>query len=267
MYEQQIKLISDDGEDEGYPGFGRKVSLKTVNKIAQSICKLTLKEEKQSVGTGFFMRVILEGKNINCLITNYHIISQDLVDTKKKIKVQIEKENKEIELELDRNKRFIKCFKKPIDITLIEIINSDDIINDVIFLLYDCNYLLGYEHYNQSDIIILQHPLGEETNLGIGKIMNIQQFEFEHSIETENGSSGSPVILIGNLNVIGIHKQCNKKNNNGIGTFIGEIFKEFEKEKKNTKIENNRKIRKISGLEARELHEKKGINVISIRSK
>ena len=243
MKETQNKLISDDGEDEGYPGFGRKVSLNMVNKVAQSICKITLKENNniKNIGTGFFMIVNLDEKNLNCLITNYHIISQDLVDKKESILVQIEKENKEIKILLDTNKRFIKCFKKPIDITIIEIIESDKIINNVKFLWYDCNYLLGYDQYSESDILILQHPLGEETQLGIGKILNIQEFEFEHSIETDNGSSGSPVILIENLKVIGIHKQSNKKNNNGIGTFIGQMFKEIESEKKKISIKDEKK--------------------------
>ena len=131
----------------------------------------------------------------------------------------------------DNSKRFIKCLERPTDITIIEIIDSDKILKDVNFLTYDLNYLSGYEQYAESDIIILQHPLGQETQIGIGKILNIKYFEFEHSIETDSCSSGSPVILIGNSKVVGIHKQMNKRNNNGIGTFIGEIFNEIKKRK------------------------------------
>ena len=83
----------------------------------------------------------------------------------------------------------------------------------------------------KNPIIILQHPLGQETQIGIGKILNIKYFEFEQSIETDSCSSGSPVILIGNSKVVGIHKQMNKRNNNGIDTFIGEIFNEIKKRK------------------------------------
>ena len=260
MEEKQIKLLSEDGEDEGYPGYGRKVSLNTVNKVAKSICTITIKENKEknilnNSGTGFFMIIKFEERKLKCLITNYHIISQNIVDFKEYIMIQIEKENKKIEIQLDSNKRFIKCFKVPLDCTLIEIKDSDQIIDDVFFLSYDLNYLAGYNDYNESDILILQHPLGEETQLGIGKIMKILNFEFEHSIETDNGSSGSPVILIGNLKVVGIHKQRNKKNDNGIGTFIGEIFKELEKEKNNLKIENNKES-SINNL----LREKNDIN-------
>lgn len=177
------------------------------------------------------MNVNLEGKELNCLITNYHNITQNLVDLKKEIIIQIENQ-KEIKIKLDKNQRFIKCIKKPIDITIMEIIDEDRIKDEVSFLWYDLNYSLGYDNYFESDIFILQHPSGGETHLGIGKIINIEEFEFEHSIETEFGSSGSPVILISNNLVIGIHKQTNIKNNNGIGTFIGAIFKENDKYKK-----------------------------------
>ena len=234
MGNAQPKLISDEGEDEGYPGYGRKISLNMVNKLAHSVCKLTVKENKEKIinsGTGFFMMLNLEEKKLNCLITNYHVISQTVVDAKQILLIQIEKDNKEIEIKLDNSKRFIKCLERPTDITIIEIIDSDKILKDVNFLMYDLNYLSGYEQYEESDIIILQHPLGQETQIGIGKILNIKYFEFEHSIETDSCSSGSPVILIGNSKVVGIHKQMNKRNNNGIGTFIGEIFNEIKKRK------------------------------------
>ena len=72
---KQTKLISDEGEDEGYPGFGRKISLKTVNKLAHSICKITVKNSNgKNLGTGFFMLLNLQDKKLNCLITNYYII-------------------------------------------------------------------------------------------------------------------------------------------------------------------------------------------------
>lgn len=242
--EKKSKLISDDGEEEGYPGYGKAIKLKRANETDNSICIITIMEEKEngnsikSTGTGFFMNVKLEGKELNCLITNYHNITQDLVDNKKEIIIQIENES-EKRIKLDINNRFIKCFKQPIDITIIEIKDEDDIKNEVSFLWYDKNYDLGYDNYFESDIFILQHPLGEETYLGTGKIMRIEKFEFEHSVETQSGSSGSPIILTSNGLVIGIHKQTNKINNNGIGTFIGEIFKKKDKNDENTEEKKN----------------------------
>ena len=224
-------FCDDNGEDEGYPGYGKKMSLDKANKLAKSLCKITIEEnvknDKKLYGTGFFMNLKYEGKDLKCLITNYHVITQNLVDEKKDITIQVEKRN-EITIKLDVNKRFIKCFSKPTDISMIEIIDEDHIKEKISFLWYDFNYSLGYNNYLESDIIILQHPLGKEVHLGIGKILKITNFEFEHTIDTEYGSSGSPVILMSNNLVIGIHKQSNKRNKNGIGTFIGEIFNNNE---------------------------------------
>ena len=51
-------------------------------------------------------------------------------------------------------------------------------------------------------------------------------YEFDHDISTDVGSSGSPIILLNLMMVIGIHK--NKKNEKvNRGTFIGEIINEI----------------------------------------
>ena len=53
-------------------------------------------------------------------------------------------------------------------------------------------------------------------------------------MDTDRGSSGSPVILYESLNVIGIHKPGKKiGNNNVVGTFIGEIIQEIQKDQIN----------------------------------
>ena len=49
-----------------------KISLKTIIKVEKSICKISYEENnKPYSGTGFFM----EYKNLKCIITNYHVIS------------------------------------------------------------------------------------------------------------------------------------------------------------------------------------------------
>ena len=226
------KWISDDREEEAYPGYARKIPVKVIYKYSKSICKLTI-EGNNILGTGFFMCLYDKQKKMNCLITNYHVISQNLIDSKKDISIQLENKIQR-KIKLDAEKRFIKCFKKPKDITIIEIIDNDDIVNmDILFLSYDLNYLSGYSQYHNADIFILQHPLGKETEFAPGKITVIKGYEFKHSAETDSGSSGSPVILYGNyevLKVIGIHKEYDKKDNHGIGTFIGEIGEFFKKE-------------------------------------
>ena len=217
-------------EDEQDTKHSKKLQIKKIMKASKCICKIILGLEKdnKAFGTGFFMYIFKEGKKHECLVTNYHVINENLVNSKSIIEIQIN--NNIHRIKLDDSNRYIKCFKKPIDITIIQIINSDKFKKDIDFLYYDLNYDFGYEQYLNMDIFSIQHPLGGEAEYACGKIIKIfNNFEFEHTVDTDHGSSGSPIILNESLKVIGIHKQSNTLNNNNIGTFIGEIFKEKDK--------------------------------------
>ena len=63
-----------------------------------------------------------------------------------------------------------------------------------------------------KEVFVLQHPHGEEMNLSIGKLTNIDKdsVSFEHDATTDKGSSGSAIILNENNCVIGIHKSKKK---------------------------------------------------------
>ena len=168
-------------------------------------------------GTGFFMII----NDIKYLLTNYHVINKNLID--KIINIEIYN-NKKIEIIKNMNYRNIK-FYEYLDITIIEIKESDYIIKDIDFLDYDLNYIRGYEQYRNIDVFSLQY-----TNKGIevamGKIIDIiDNYDFKHSIDTEYGASGSPIIIPNTLKVIGIHKQSDKYEPINYGSFIGEIFK------------------------------------------
>jgi len=134
-------------------------------------------------------------------------------------------------MKLNLNNYNIKYFEDPKDITVIEIKNSDEIYKDIEFLNYDRNYINGYEIYNNVDVFSIQHPLGKSAACASGKIIKIYEYEFDHNISTDNGSSGCPIILLNdNINliqVIGIHKNSDKIEKINGGTFIGEIFKEL----------------------------------------
>ena len=53
-------------------------------------------------------------------------------------------------------------------------------------------------------------------------------FELEHTLDTRPGSSGSPICLINNRCVIGIHKSGDKNTFINQGTFLGEIIDSLE---------------------------------------
>ena len=207
--------------DEKLIGDNIPISIEITDKAKKSICKIIIKNnEGNGYATGFFMEI---NDNQKYLITNYHVISQETLN--EDIEIEIYNHNK---MKLNFNNRDIKYFPKPRDITIIEIKNNDSIYNDIEFLDYDYNYKKGYIKYKNARIITLEHPLGKSAHFAIGRIININNFEFDHSIPTEKGSSGCPIMLytedINLIQVIGIHKKANYSNNFNCGTFIGEIF-------------------------------------------
>ena len=206
------------------------IPVKFTIEVMKSICKISYHyNNKTTFGTGFFMKY---SDTLKLLITNYHVIFPKLVNNK--IQIEIWNSNKMI---LNLMGRYIKFLDAPKDITAIEIKTTDEIYKDIQFLNYDLNfYQYGYNIYNNTFIFSIEHPLGQEAAAASGKIINIYEFQFDHNIATNKGSSGSPIILLSLMTVIGIHKNTDGQNING-GTFIGEIIKEINKKPKNI-IEN-----------------------------
>ena len=219
---------------ENYDGDTAKVPVNDIPKIIKSICKVIYKENNILFqGTGFFMLI----NDIKYLITNYHNIKENLISQIINIEIF---NNHKISMKLDINNRHIQFFKN-IDITIIEIKESDDIIKDIDFLNYDLNYIGGYEQYKNMDIFTLEYSK-DEIDVITGKIKDIlNDFEFKHNIHTEQASSGSPIILSNSLKVIGIHKEGDRDAPINYGSFIGEIFKEYKyfKNIQNIDINNN----------------------------
>ena len=176
--------------------------------------------------------------SLKCLMTNYHVINPRVENDN----IEIEIHNKK-KMKLKFKDRYTKYIEKPKDISMIEIKESDKIYNDIIFLNYDLNCTkTRYIKYRGVDVFSIEHPYGEDASCSSGTIVNIYEYEFDHNISTDIGSSGCPIILLNNninlIQVIGIHKEGDKKLHINGGTFIGEIFdKDLNK---NLNKENNK---------------------------
>ena len=179
----------------GHPPIPLNLALEAM----KSICKISYRYNNQkTLGTGFFMKY---SDTLKLLITNYHVIYPQLI--------------------------YIKFLDIPKDITAIEIKITDEIYKDIQFLNYDLNYHHnGYNIYKNKFVFSIQHPNGQDASTASGSIIDIYNYQFDHNVDTENGSSGSPIILLNLMMVIGIHKNSDTKNVNG-GTFIGEIINEI----------------------------------------
>ena len=103
----------------------RPVPLYLANEVEKSLCKITVTIKKNSHynGTGFFMK-IKDSKKY--LITNYHIISEDIINNNIEIEIWNQKKMK-----LKLINRDIRYMPNPKDITIVEIKSNDLIYNDI----------------------------------------------------------------------------------------------------------------------------------------
>ena len=74
------------------------------------------------------------------------------------------------------------------------------------------NYNNDNKKYNNEDIAIIHYPNGGNMKINSGHFIKICNNNILHSVSTENGSSGSPIILLfRDFKVIGIYKAYNEK--------------------------------------------------------
>ena len=215
----------------------RPIPIDDINIIQKSICKLI---SGKCFGTGFFM----EYKSENYVITAYHIISNNI----KNIEIQIW--NKKI-IKLNLDNRYLILLKEK-DIAAIQVKQNEII--DIHYLKFDLNFTNGYSQYNNRDIFTIGYPRNV-LSTGSGKIKYIQDFEFYHTIPTDNGSAGSPIVLFNSLNVIGVHQARDVLKRIKIGIFIGELIKEIN-------IQNNKN--KNLNLSLTSFHPELGERILSI---
>ena len=216
------------------------VPLEKLNIASKVVCKINFYNKVTNTldsATGFFMDIY---PSFKCLLTNYHAINQNMVDDNLIIEVTNYLGAKG-KLVLNKKERYIKCFDEPYDITVIQIKKTDKINKLFESLKPDLNYQNGYKTYKNIDIFIMEFPYGKNLNIAPGKITDIDEeknFLLSHKILTNEGSSGSPIILISNLKVIGIHKGGYQFGEENHGTFIGVIFNEINEDIKLGLVKN-----------------------------
>ena len=164
-------------------------------------------------------------------------------------------------MKLEFRNSYTKYLEQPKDIAMIGIKKIDEIYNDIIFLIDDYNCVKEkYPLYKDVDVFSIEHPYGEDGSCTSGTIINVYEFEFAHNISTNKGSSGCPIILLNNninlIQVIGIHKEGDKKYNINGGTFIGEIFNKDLNKGNSSKTINNYIIAEIN-IKEEDINKKK----------
>ena len=219
-----------------FPGIGTHIPDEHLAEIAnqkeKSICKIIInkKDKGPGFGTGFLCEIRKITKNIKTLITAYHVLGEDDLKIGNEIKFAFN-DDKIIKIIKIDGPRLIYASKED-DITIIEILDSDKL-NDYDGLEIDKNIYNGiyYDYYNfyneynyKTTIYILHYPEGNIINFSKNFIVDVDENDYiYHLCETDAGSSGSPILNLNTLKVIGIHQ--------GNGLFDKEKFHNETKEK------------------------------------
>ena len=120
-------------------------------------------------------------------------------------------------------KNRIKLTDKENDFTIIELKESDNIKN-YFELVPNIMNDDSEKNFENADIIIPQFPGGGELSIGFGSISKIYSGNIYHTVSTEYGSSGPPILLSGNLKLIDLHKKREFISNENTGTFFKSIL-------------------------------------------
>ena len=156
------------------------------------------------------------------LVTNNHVL--DISDTKnnKIIDITLNDDSLSRKISIKNSRKSMTCSK--LDITLIEIHQNSDKINDYLELDEEINKDINIleKTYRDKSIYVLHYPKATKSNVSYGLLNQIQESnKIIHSCSTEEGSSGSPILSLDNNKIIGIHRGTCRNN---IGIFIKNVL-------------------------------------------
>ena len=179
--------------------------IEELRKYEPALCKIEFQMIKDGKianysGTGFFCEI--NDDNIpfkKALFTNNHVLNENRIENGKEIEFEYLKKKKKIKITNDR-KKFTNSI---LDYTCIEIFDSDKIKK---FFTIDKSFFGNRNELFDNEFFILQYPNGGDLCFQGGKITKILEDVIMHSVATDEGSSGSPLIKrYNNILVAGIH--------------------------------------------------------------
>ena len=179
------------------------------------ICKIN----GDSIGTGFFCKIEYNNKIIPALITNYHVISDEFLKNKKYLEVYIK--NESYLIDINKDSKIYSSIRSEYDIMIIKINQDNEEIRD--YLEVDPNIYKedSLSTYKNEDIYILHYKKDGKAYISCGNGIEPDGINaINHKCNTDNGSSGAPILSSLTNKVIGIHKGFVKSKNFNLGTFL-----------------------------------------------
>ena len=152
-------------------------------------------------------------------MTNNHVINLKYLQNNNELYFENNKENYVLNL---KNRYYFT--NKKYDFTIIEIKDSNNIKNISFYELFENIMNINSKiNFINHDVFIPQFPNGGNLSIAFGAIKNIN-FIIHHTVSTEYGSSGSPILSLDNYRLIGLHNQRDSDLNENKGIFFKDII-------------------------------------------
>ena len=232
--------------DEGkIKGAIDSIELEKNEKICEQMKTCICKIFGDTIGTGFFCKILYSNEYIPVLITNYHVISDEYINQNTRLKISINNEKIFDIININEISKIYSSPREKYDIMIIKL--KDEKYN---YLELDDNLFNenSEEFYEEKSIYILHYPTGNKVSVSFGNgVQKIKDdYYIKHLCNTENCSSGSPILNLSTNKVIGIHKgrhqNAKKITVYNLGTLLkyplNEMEMESKKSKNTTKINN-----------------------------
>ena len=170
---------------------------------------------------------------------NNHVIGNNDLIVGKKIIFTLDNDRKQKEIILDEKRK--KYTSEKYDITIIEIKKNDGIEKESFFEI-DNQIFTDYKIYIKQSIYLLHYPKGKEMRFSYEIINNIYEdgYTIQHYYDSDNGSSGGPLLNTIDYKVIGIHKGGAKGTQQfNLGTLIKEPIEDFKRKINDKEVVNS----------------------------
>jgi len=211
-------------------------TMEYLQKAVKAVCEITLSE---GFGSGFFCKIpYTENDNLllPVLITNNHVLSKELLNSKNDIEIIINGETKILSL-----KQRKIWNDKDMDFTCIEIKEKEDNIHT--FFNLDDNVLdINSDndcYLNKNVLVYGINKIGKKVSFSNGIIKKNENCFFAYTCNTFPGCSGGCIVNQSNNLVIGIHRGeidiKNKKTLN-LGIYIRSLIQKIKSNEKNLSL-------------------------------
>ena len=235
------KALKLNVSNKGYVTNLRNVQNIIYKQMGKCICKIN---NNKSFGTGFFCNIPFPNylNFLPVLITNNHILQKKDISPNSCITFSIndeENENDIYKIIIGDNR--LTYTDEFYDVTIIELKKDDKL--DILGLEVDYEeYEAPLDEFKNLQIYLIHYPRSKNVCKSIGEIKYISEKELtiKHTCSTAEGSSGSPIINLNNLKVLGVHKGSLVSQNFNVGTFIKGPIEKFNEVHK-TSIEINQR--------------------------